>query len=114
MYRRQGPRLSPRKEIAKRKIGCLGRPSKHLRKKRELKGIGEKERYTQLIEEFQRMARRAEKAFLTDQCNEIEDNNRMRKNRDFSRKLEITRGHVIQDGHNKGHKRHEPNRSRRY
>jgi len=52
-------------------------------KRRELKGKGEKERYTHLNAEFQRTARRNKKAFLSDQCKEIEENNRMGKTRDF-------------------------------
>ena len=58
-------------------------------KRREVKGKGEKERYTNLNEEFQRIARRdLKKAFLSDQCKEIEENNRMGKTRDLFRKLE--------------------------
>ena len=67
-------------------------------KKREAKGKGEKERYTHLNAEFQRIPRREKKAFLRDQCKEIEENNRMRKTRDLER--------------NKGQKWYEPNRSR--
>ena len=59
-------------------------------KRREAKGKGEKERYTHLNVEFQRIARRDRKAFLSDQCKEIEENNRMGKI-DSSRKLEIQR-----------------------
>ena len=59
-------------------------------KRREAKGKGEKERYTHLNVEFQRIARRDKKAFLSDQCKEIEENNRMGKI-DSSRKLEIQR-----------------------
>ena len=69
-------------------------------KRREVKGKGEKERYTQLNAEFQRIARRVRKAFLSDQCKEIEENNRMGKNRmgriESSRKLEIPREHFMQ------------------
>ena len=50
---------------------------------REVKGNGEKERYAPLYAEFQRIARRDKKAFLSDQCNEIEENNRMGKSRDL-------------------------------
>ena len=60
-------------------------------KKREAKGKREKERYTHLNTEFQRIARREKKAFLSDQCKEIEENNRMGKTRDLLRKLEIPR-----------------------
>ena len=55
--------------------------------KREVKGKGEKERYTHLNEEFQRTARRDKKAFLSDQCKEIEENNRMGKTRDLFKKI---------------------------
>ena len=55
-------------------------------KRREAKGQGEKERYTHLNAEFQRRGRRDKKAFLSDQCEEIEENNRMAKTRDFLKK----------------------------
>ena len=55
-------------------------------KRREAKGKGEKERYTHLHAEFQRRARRDKKAFLSDQCKEIEENNRMGKTRDLFKK----------------------------
>ena len=56
-------------------------------KKREAKGKGEKEKYTHLNAEFQRIARRDKKAFLSDQCKEIEENNRMGKTRDLFKKI---------------------------
>ena len=65
-------------------------------KRREAKGKGEKERYTHLNAEFQRIARREEKVFHSDQCKEIEENNRMGKTRYLSRKLEIPREHFMQ------------------
>ena len=65
-------------------------------KRREAKGKGEKERYIHLNAEFQRIAMRDKKAFLSDQCKEIEENNRMGKTRDLSRKLEIPREHIMQ------------------
>ena len=65
-------------------------------KRREVKSKGEKERYTHLNEEFQRIARRDKKAFLSDQCKEIEENNRMGKTRDLFRKLEISKEHFRQ------------------
>ena len=61
-------------------------------KRRDLKGKGEKERYTHLNEEFQRIARRDKKVFLSDQCKEIEENNRMGKTRDFFTKIRDTKG----------------------
>ena len=60
-------------------------------KRRELKGQGEKERYTHLNAEFQRITRRGKKAFLSDQCKEIEENNRMGKTRDLFKKIRGTR-----------------------
>ena len=61
-------------------------------KKREAKSKGEKERYKHLNVEFQRIARRDKKAFLSDQCKEIEENNRMGKTRDLFKKIRDTKG----------------------
>ena len=61
-------------------------------KRREAKGKGAKERYTHLNAEFQRIARRDKKAFLSDQCKEIEKNNRMGKTRDLIWKIRDTKG----------------------
>ena len=61
-------------------------------KRREVKSKGEKERYTHLNAEFQRIARRYKKAFLSDQCKEIEENNRMGKTRDLFKKIRFTKG----------------------
>ena len=61
-------------------------------KRREAKSKGEKERYKHLNAEFQRRARRNKKAFLSDQCKEIEENNRMGKNRDLFKKIRDTKG----------------------
>ena len=60
--------------------------------RREVKGKGEKGRYTHLNAEFQRTARRHKKAFLSDQCKEIEENNRMGKTRDLFKKIQDTKG----------------------
>ena len=60
--------------------------------RREAKGNGEKERYTHLNAEFQRIARRDKKAFLSDQCKEIEENNRLGKTRDLFKKIRDTKG----------------------
>ena len=65
-------------------------------KRREAKGKGEREKYTHLNAEFQRIARRDRKAFLNDQCKEREENNRMGKLEISSRKLEISREHFMQ------------------
>ena len=61
-------------------------------KRREVKSKGEKERYIHLNAEFQRRARRDKKAFLSDQCKEIEENNRMGKTRDLYKKITDTQG----------------------
>ena len=61
-------------------------------KRRELKSKGEKERYTHLNAEFQRIARRDEKTFLSDQCKEREENNRMGKTRDLFKNIRDTKG----------------------
>ena len=61
-------------------------------KRRDVEGKGEKERYTHLNEEFQRIARRDKKAFLSDQCKEIEENNRMGKTRDLFKKIRDSKG----------------------
>ena len=61
-------------------------------KRREVTRTGEKERYTHLNAEFQRIARRDKKAFLSDQCKEIEENNRMGKTRDVFKKIRDTKG----------------------
>ena len=79
-----------------------------------MKGKGEKERYTHLNAEFERIARRDKKAFLSDQYKEIEGNNRMERLEISSRKLEIPRDISCKDGLNKGQKWYGPNRSRRY
>ena len=65
-------------------------------KRREAKGKGEKERYTHLNAEFQRIARRDKKAFLSDQCKEIEENNKIGKTRGIFKKLEIPKEHLMQ------------------
>ena len=61
-------------------------------KRREVEGKGAKERYTHLNEEFQRIARREKKAFLSERCKEIEENNRMGKSRDLFKKIRDTKG----------------------
>ena len=83
-------------------------------KRREVKGKGEKEIYTHLNAEFQRIARRDKKTFFSDQCKEIEENNRMRKTRDLFKKIRDTKGTFHAKMVNKGQKWHGSNRSRRY
>ena len=81
-------------------------------KRREAKSKGEKERYTHLTAEFERITRKDKKAFLSDQCKEIEENNRMGKTRDLFKKI---RGNIsCKDGLNKGQKLYGSDRSRRY
>ena len=82
--------------------------------RREVKGKGEKERYTHLNAEFQRIARRDKKAFLSDQCKEIEENNRMGKTRDLFKKIRDTKVTVHAKMGSKKDKWYRPNRSRRY
>ena len=65
-------------------------------KRREAKGKGKKERHTRLNAEFQRTARRDKKGFLSDQCKEIEENNRMGKTRYLFKKIRDTKGHFTQ------------------
>ena len=83
-------------------------------KRREAKSKGEKERDQYLNAEFQRIARRDKKAFLSDQCKEIEENNRMGKTRDLFKKIRYQRNISCKDGLDKGQKWYGPNRSRRY
>ena len=66
-------------------------------KRREVKSKGEKERYKHLNAEFQRIARRDMKAFLSDQCKEIEENNRMGKTRDLFKKIRDTKGTLVSE-----------------
>ena len=80
---------------------------------REVKGKGERERYTQLNAEFQRIARRVKKAFLNEQCKEIKENKRMGKTRDFFKKIGDAKEIFHAKMDNKGQKEQEPNRSRR-
>ena len=91
LYRRQGARPSPRKNAKKAK--WLSEEVLQIAvKRRGAKSKGEKERYTHLNAEFQRIARRDKKAFLSDHCKEIEENNRMEKTRDLFKKIRNTKG----------------------
>ena len=83
-------------------------------KGRGVKSKGEKERYSHMNAEFQRIARRDKKAFLRDQCEEIEENNRMGRTRDLFKKIRDTKGTFHANGFDKGEKWYGPNRSRRY
>ena len=82
--------------MQKKKNGCLEEALQIAVKRREAKSKGEKERYKHLNAEFQRIARRDKKAFLSGQCKEIEENNRMGKTRDLFKKLEIPRELLMQ------------------
>ena len=114
LYKRQGSRPSPRKTNAKKAKWLSEEALQIAVKRREVKSKGEKERYTHLNSEYQRIARRDKKAFLSDQCKEIEENNRMGKTRDLFKKIRYQGNISCKDGHNKGQKGYRPNRSRRY
>ena len=89
LYRRQGSRPPPRKRNAK----WLSEAALQIAvKRREAKSKGEKERYNHLNAEVQRIARRDKKAFLRDQCKEIEEDNRVGKTRDLFKKIRDTKG----------------------
>ena len=84
-------------------------------KRREAKSKGEKERYKHLNAEFQRIARRDKKAFFSDQCKEIGENNRMGKTRDLFKTIRDIKGtYSCKDGLDKGQKWYGPNKSRKY
>ena len=85
----------PKKKKCKKAKWLSDEALQIVEKTREAKGKGEKERYTHLNAEFQTIARRDKKAFLSDQCKEIEENNRIGKTIEISsRKLEIPREHL--------------------
>ena len=96
MYRRQRSRPLPWKRNAKNAKWLSGEALQIAVERREAKSKGGKERYRHLNAEFQRKARRDKKAFLSDQCKEIEENNRMGKTRDLFKKIEIPREHFMQ------------------
>ena len=83
-------------------------------KRREAKGKGEKERYSHLNAEFQRIVRRNKKEFLSNQCKEIEKSNRMGKTSNLFKKIRDIKGTFKAKRHSKGQKWYGPNRSRRY
>ena len=91
LYRRQGSRPSPWKRNAKSKR-LSGEALQIAVKRREVKSKGEKERYKHLNAEFQRIARRDKKAFFSDQCKQIEENNGMGKTGDFFKEIRDTEG----------------------
>ena len=110
MVQEAGIKNIPKKKKCKKVNGCLKRPYK----RREAKVKREKERYTHLNAEFQRTGRRDQKAFFSDQCKEIDENNRMGKPRDLFKKMRYKGNISCKDGLDKGQKCYGPNRSRRY
>ena len=82
----------PKKKKCKKAKWLSEEPLQIAEKRREVKGKREKERYTHLNGEFQRRAWRDKKAFLSDQCKEIEENNRIGKTRDLFKKIRDTKG----------------------
>ena len=114
LYRKQESRPSPRKRNAKKAKWLSEEALQIAVNRREVKSKGDKERYSHLNAEFQRIARRDKKAFLSEQCKEIEENNKMGKTRDLFRKIRYQGNISCKDGHNKGQKHYGPNRSRRY
>ena len=92
LYRRTGIKTIPMEKKCKKAKWLSGEGLQIAVKRREAKSKGEKERYTYLNAEFQRIARRDKKAFLSDQCKEIQENNRMGKTRDLFKKIRDTKG----------------------
>ena len=91
LYRRQESRPFPKEKKCKKGKWLSEEALQIAVKRREAKSQGEKHRYTHLNAVFQRTARRDKKAFLSDQCKEIEENNRMGKTRDFFKKIRDTK-----------------------
>ena len=87
-----GIKTIPKKKKCKKAKGLSEEALQIAVKRREMKRIGEKERYKHLNAEFQRIARRDKKAFLGDQCKEIEESNTMGKTRDLFKKIRDTKG----------------------
>ena len=92
LYRRQWPKLSHQKKKCKKTKWLSEKALQIAEKRREMENKGEKEGYTQQNAEFQRIARRHKKAFLSEQCREIKENNRMGKIRDFLKKIGDSKG----------------------
>ena len=80
-------KIIPKKKKCKKRKWLSAEALQIAEKRREVKDKGERERYTHFSAEFQRIARKDKKAFLSDQCKEIEENNRMRKTRDLFKKI---------------------------
>ena len=109
-----GIKIIPMEKKCKKAKWLSGEALQIAVKRREAKSKGAKESYKHLNAEFQRIARREKKAFLSDQCKQIEENNTMERLEISSRKLEIPREHFMQRWLDKGQKWYGPNRSRRY
>ena len=90
-----GIKTIPKKKKCKKAKSLSEEALKIAVKRREVKNKGEKERYTHLNAEFQRIARRDKKAFLNDQSKEIEENNRMGKTRDLFKEIRDTKEHFM-------------------
>ena len=116
LYRRQERiKTIPKKKKCKKAKWLSEEALQTAEKRRDAKSKREKKRYKHLNSEFQRIARRDKKAFFSDQCKEIEENNKMGKTRDLFKKIRDTKGTVLyKDGLNKGQKQYGPNRSRRH
>ena len=104
----------PMEMKCKKAKGLSGEALQIVVKRREIKSTGEKERYKHLNAEFQRIARRDKKAFLSLQCKEIEENNGMEKTRHLLKNSRYPGNISYKDGLDKEHKWYGPNRSRRY
>ena len=92
IVQKAGIKTIPKKKICKQAKWLSEEALQTAEERREAKGEGEKERYTHLNAEFQRIARRDKKAFLSDHCKEIEENNRMGKTSDLFKKIRDTKG----------------------
>ena len=102
-----GIKTIPMKKKCKKSKWLSGEALQIAVKRSKAEGKGEKKRYIHLYAEFQRIVRRDKKAFLSDQCKEIEENNRVGKTRDLFKKIRDTKGNSsCKDGHNKGHKQY--------
>ena len=109
-----GSKTIPKKKKCKKKKWSE-EPLQIAGKRREAKGKGEKEIHIYLNAEFQRIASRDKEAFLSDQCKEIEENNKVGKTRDLIKKIKRYQGNMSgEDGYNKGQKLYGSNRGRRY
>ena len=96
IVQRADTKIIPKKKKCKKSKWLSEKALQIALKRRKAKGKGEKERYTHLNADLQRIARRDKKAFLSDQCKGIEENNRMGKTRDFFKKIRDTKGTYMQ------------------